>query len=145
MKLLVLLLFINTAYAQHVLTIDRTGTGHASSQIEKETKELVCEKLIKVLDKKKWLKVTWNLIELGSECSRPKKLEDPSLLDEALEFVGLSGELEYLHADNFNIVYEDKTEEITEQETKKLAKKNLKDKLKNKDLTLKEINELLRE
>ena len=123
MKLLIALLFINTAYAQHVLTIDRSGSGYASSQIEKETKELACEKLIKVVEKRKWLKGSWDLIELGSECSRAKQNDETTIVEDVAEFLGFTGELEYYHPENFSIIYEDKTQEIADKEAKRVERK----------------------
>lgn len=54
------------------------------------------------------------------------------------------GKTLYFHPENFTIKTEEKEQEVTEIITKGRRRKELKEKLKNEDLTLAEINELLR-
>jgi len=114
MKILLLLtLLINTAYAQHFLTINRNESGFANSQFDADSKDKACEKLLKVVSKRKWLQGEFNSIQDGSECSRFKVVD-----------LEVTEELEYYHPSNFSIVYEDKTAQMVQEQADKKTDKD---------------------
>lgn len=147
MKYLLILLFSFNSFAQirveikkdNESTMELTGT---KKQIEKHLKRIVRSQ--------KRFKGHWDKFPSENAIFKRRKSIDgvSGLVDDALEFVGLIKEddFDYFVPDNFSIV-PDPT--YTEKETKRKSRKTAKDNLRNRlnsgeDLTLKELNNLLR-
>lgn len=137
MKYIVSVLFLIyslSGIAQMKLEISPSDSKYAKMSIDCEDQAKCDDKLVKWIKRQKFFKGVFNDISEGSIASK----EETTL--------GGVAKTVYFHADNFSIAIDDMTRDISDKKAKRLAKKNLKDKLNNKkDLTLKEINELLRD
>lgn len=132
--ILITLLFTTNLYAQMKLEITPSDNKYAKMHINCKDQSECDSKLIKWIDKQKFFKGEWNENQENSIASRVE--------------VGIDQveKTYYFHPLNFSVNLTDISAEISEREAKKLAKKNLKDKLNSgNDLTLKEINDLLRD
>lgn len=123
----------NKATASLRLQIIPNDSKYAQMQLNGDTQEELDTKLVKWINKQKFFKGEWLADQTNTIAS---KIE--------VDMEGTSSTL-YFKPNNFTVNVVDTSIEEAEQETKKSKKKNLKDKLKTKDLSLKEINDLLRE
>lgn len=131
---LIALTFLNCTFAQMKLEITPSDSKYAKMQIDCLDQVECDDKLLKWIEKQKFFKGEWKEDPVGGIVSKVE-------LDE-----NNTEKTYYFHPVNYSITQTDISAELAEQESKKLAKKNLKDKLNSgSDLTLKEINDLLRD
>jgi hypothetical protein len=135
MKYLLLLLLSFNIFADHfIVKIKPNNPKHGELSIDAESQEDAKEKLVKWVERQKVYKGVWSESQEGSIAERvTQDLEGNEIT-------------QYFKPNNFSVKIEDHTEEKNARKAKEAEKQALKDKLKEgKDLTLKEINELLRE
>ena len=132
---LIALTFINCTYAQFKLEITPSDSKYAKMQIDCEDQADCDKKLLKWIEKQQFFKGVWSDEQVGSLISKQE-----------LDLEGQETTV-YFQPSNFSATINYITQELADKEAKKLAKQALRDKLnkEKKDLTLKEINELLRD
>ncbi len=135
MGILSIYALIGIVHAQMKLEITPSDNKYASMSIDCEDQAKCDKKLLKWIDKQRFFSGEWLADSTDTIVSKAE--------------TDLEGNESTKHfkPSNFSVNLVDISAEITEQEAKRLAKQVLKDKLniKKKDLTLKEINELLRD
>jgi len=143
MKAIILLLLSVTAHAQLIAKIDLADPKFADMQIEAKDQAALDKRLIKFLEHpNRRGHVKW-IAGITEPDHKPAKLANAPCKTE----VDMEGETRVLcpHTDAFTVTIEDITAEVEAKKAKNGKKDKLKKKLKKgKDLTLKEINELLR-
>jgi len=133
MKYLILFLISFNVFGMHTYKIIPNDSKLAGYGLKKPTLTELNNELVDVINRAKWLKGSWNGIEENSIASR-------SVLDfDTQLFV-----TEYYHPENFTLSYEDITIQEQERSNKANAKQALRAKLKTQDLSVPELNELLR-
>jgi len=132
MKYLLLLLTLN-AYAQFKVVITSDNPKHGKMFIEAETEEKAKQKLVKWIERQKVYKGVWS------------ESQDGSIVERVIQDLEGNEITQYFKPNNFSVKIEDRTEEENAKKAKEAEKQALKDKLKNNDLSLPEMNKLLRE
>ena len=130
---LIALTFLNCTFAQMKLEINPSDSKYAKMQIDCDDQADCDSKLLKWIEKQKFFNGDWNKDPIGSIVSKTE--------------VDLEGNEKtyYFHPLNFSVNQVDISQGLADREAKKLAKKNLRDKINSgQDLSLKEINDLLR-
>lgn len=133
MKYLLLLVLSFNVFAEYKVVITPDNSKHGKLLMEAQSQDEAKEKLIKWVDRQKVYKSEWGSYQPNGISKQLYDLEGNPLKTVYLK------PLDY----SFEIV--DITEEVKAQKDKEEKIKNLKTNLKDKDLNLKEINELLRE
>jgi hypothetical protein len=135
MRYLLLLLLSFNIFADHfIVKIKPNNPKHGELSIDAESQEDAEKKLVKWIERQKVYKGVWS------------ESQDGSIVERIIQDIEGNEITQYFKPNNFSVKIEDHTQEENEKKAKLEAKKSLRDKLKEgKDLTLKEINELLRE
>ena len=135
MRYLLLLLLSFNIFADHfIVKIKPNNPKHGELSIDAESQEDAKQKLVKWVERQKVYKGVWS------------ESQDGSIVERITQDLEGNEITQYFKPSDFSVKIEDHTQEENEKKAKLEAKKSLRDKLKEgKDLTLKEINELLRE
>ena len=133
MKLILLFLISFTAMAQTKVSIIPNDSKLASMSFEKDNLVDAKKHLKKLVRKSQWLKGGYQDDNTDTIFQR-----------ESMDITTGEPKIEYFMPTNFSILVEDVTAKKLEEKTKKDKMDDLREKLKTKDLTLKELNELMR-
>lgn len=132
MKYLLLLISLN-CFAESKIHIIPNSSGKKDMHIKVNNGSTTEIELRKYIKRSKYFKGVWNKVEADSILSR----EHFDIQDNSIGF-------EYFHPTNYTIEIEDITEQIAAEKVKNDRKEELREKLKTKDLSIREISELLR-
>lgn len=115
MKYLILitfLTFLSQANAQYKLEITMSDSKYAKMQIVKDTEQEAKDKLVNLVDKKKYLEGEWK----SEQSDLSKTILNPDGNETTI----------YYHPTNFTYTITDISQEVADKEAKKQAKKQLK-------------------
>lgn len=132
MKLILLFLSLNL-YAQWNIEIIPNNPSEAKMQLTGATAQEVKDELVKWIDRTKVYKGVWS------------ESQDGSIIERVIQDLEGNEITQYFKPSDFSVKIEDHTEEENAKKAKETEKQALKDKLKNSDLSLLEMNKLLRE
>ena len=133
MKYLLLLLLSFNIFADHfIVKIKPNNPKHGELSIDAESQEDAKQKLVKWIDRQKVYKGVWSESQEGS------------IVERVIQDLEGNEITQYFKPNDFSVKIEDHTEEENARKAKEAQKQALKDKLKNNDLSLPELNKLMR-
>lgn len=134
MKYLLLLLLSFNIFADHfIVKIKPDNPKHGELSIDAESQEDAKQKLVKWIERQKVYKGAWSLNQDGAIAQR------------VIQDLEGNETTQYFKPSNFSVEIQDHTEEENEKKAKEAERQALKDKLKDNDLSLTELNKLMRD